>query len=580
MTTPTESTKAEIERFLCGSDPEVLCVTGEWGVGKTFLWRSTLKRIRELKVLKLTRYSYVSLFGSKSLDDVKSALFENMEWLDQEDLNFAQRGQAGMKALFGHAKRFTRLVEALPLPWNLGQVLAKAGSFSFSLIRNQIVCVDDLDRRSNNLELKDVLGLISFLREQRGCKVVLLLNDEQLGDKKKEFDGLLEKVVETKVVLAPTPAESAAIALPDQDAISTALRAHCETLGIRNIRVIKQIERLAQRIHPLLTDFAQSVRDQAVHSLTLFGWSKYDREHAPNMEFLKISSLERQLSKRDGDAPQSDEEANWESLLEKYNFTLSDDFDVALMKYVDSMILDTDEILNEARALQERKRIGELNGTYAAAWRKYHDSFDDNEDDVVREIVDSVKKCHEIMSLSNLNETVQFLKRLGRKAEATDVLEFFAGKHNEAGFWNPHDDPFARGPYDPDISAVKEQKKAATPKEFDVAEALVRAGRDLDAETIAKLATVPVQTYYDLISAAREEQLRSLVSSALDFRRILNATNDMRQVVGLMEEALRMIGRKSRLNALRVSKYGISVDESEIAEKPAPVSRRGMRKSR
>jgi hypothetical protein len=567
MTTSTESTTAEIERFLRGNDPEVLCVTGEWGVGKTFLWRSMLNRIRESNDLKLTRYSrysYVSLFGANSLEDVRLALVENMEWFDQDD---SGSGKAGWTTWVGDVTKLSRWAEALP---GIGQSLAKARSLSFALIWNQIVCIDDLDRASKNLELKDVLGLVSFLREQRGCKVALLLNDERLGDRKNEFDGLLEKVVETKVVFAPTASESASIALPDQDAVSTALRAHCETLGIRNIRVIKQIERLVRRVNGLLIDFAQPVRDQAIHSLILFGWSKYDRENAPSMEFLKISALERQLSRHNGDAPQSKEEANWESLLEKYNFTLSDDFDVSLIKYADSMILDTDEIQSEARALQERQRIGALNGTYEAAWRKFHDSFDDDEDDVVREIVDSVKKCYEIMSLSNLNETILFLNALGREAEAADVLEFFADKRNDAGFWNPHDNPFARGPYDPNISAMVERKKAATPKEFDVAAALVRAGRDLDAETIAKLAVVPVETYYDLISAAREGQLRSLVSSALDFRRIMNATDDMKKVVRLMEEALRMVARKSRLQALRVSKYGISVDEGGTSDDAPP----------
>jgi len=38
------------------------------------------------------------------------------------------------------------------------------------------------------------------------------------------------------------------------------------------------------------------------------------------------------------------EEAAWESLLSKYKFDRSDDFDLALMNYVDSMILDVDDV--------------------------------------------------------------------------------------------------------------------------------------------------------------------------------------------------------------------------------------------
>jgi hypothetical protein len=449
------------------------------------------------------------------------------------------------------------LAGALPL---VGQAFTRARSLYFSLIQSQIVCVDDLDRRSKNLDLKDVLGLISFLREQRGCKVAVLLNAGKLGDNKAEFDALLEKVVETKVVLAPTAAESAAIALPDPDAISVALRAHCETLGIRNIRVIKQIERLVRRVDALLTGFTEPIRKQATHSVTLFGWSKYDRDSAPTMEFLKIRPVEHRLL-RDEKAPRPEREKVWETLMEKYQFSRADDFDLALMEYVDSMVFNAEKIVAEARALQEQQRIGALHGTFEAAWRTFHDSFDENEDRVVRDIVEGAKRSYEVVSLRHLNEMISFLKRLGRKAEATDVLQFFAHNRRDVGYWTPQDDPFEGGPFDPEVSALIEQKKPIEPKEFDVSEALIRAGRDFDSDTIAKLARVPAQTYCDLISGARGERLRSLVLSAFEFRRILNATDDMRRVVSLMEEALRLVGRKSRLNKLRIKKYGVSIED-------------------
>jgi tRNA A37 threonylcarbamoyladenosine biosynthesis protein TsaE len=68
MTTSIEITKAEIKRFLTGSNPAVLCISGEWGVGKTFLWRLVLDELRNAKKLSLSRYSYVSLYrGEKGV---------------------------------------------------------------------------------------------------------------------------------------------------------------------------------------------------------------------------------------------------------------------------------------------------------------------------------------------------------------------------------------------------------------------------------------------------------------------------------------------------------------------------------
>jgi hypothetical protein len=105
----------------------------------------------------------------------------------------------------------------------------------------------------------------------------------------------------------------------------------------------KAAARAEPRQAALLIEFPRTIRNQAIHSLTLFGWSKYDRENSPKMEFLKTSSIERHLSRRHGNAPQSKEEAAWDSLLEKYQFRRSDKFDLALMKYADSMILNADE---------------------------------------------------------------------------------------------------------------------------------------------------------------------------------------------------------------------------------------------
>jgi hypothetical protein len=85
----------------------------------------------------------------------------------------------------------TPLASAIPI---IGPAFAKAGFLYFSLIRDQIVCIDDLERRGNGLDLKDVFGLVSFLREQRNCKVMLILNSDELGNSKVEFDTYLERL--------------------------------------------------------------------------------------------------------------------------------------------------------------------------------------------------------------------------------------------------------------------------------------------------------------------------------------------------------------------------------------------------
>ena len=72
-----ELLEKEIRRFLASADAEVLCISGKWGVGKTFAWNKYLQEADRDGAIGLKRYSYVSLFGRNSLDDVRSAIFEN-----------------------------------------------------------------------------------------------------------------------------------------------------------------------------------------------------------------------------------------------------------------------------------------------------------------------------------------------------------------------------------------------------------------------------------------------------------------------------------------------------------------------
>jgi len=317
---------------------------------------------------------------------------------------------------------------------------------------------------------------------------------------------------------------------------------------------------MARRVDEFMIEFSQAIRDQATHSLTLYGWSKYDRENSIKLEFLKTSPLERRLARGDQGAAEPPDEAAWGSLLVKYKYGHADDFDLTLLKYVDTMILDIDEIQSEARKLQEQRRVGALHGTLEAAWRPFHDSFNDNEDEVVSALLDGSKNSFEVASLPNLNVTVMLLKELGRQNDASNLLTFFAEHRNDVRYWTS-DDPFQRGPYDPDVRAIIEtkQQQQRDEQEFDLAVALMEAGQSYNSETIKRLAAVPVDAYRELIISSSGDRLRSIILSGLEFRRIGNASDDMVRVKELMEEALRMVGRHSLLNELRIKRYGVSV---------------------
>ena len=85
--------KEEIKRFLNSPEPEVLCIKGKWGVGKTFTWNEYFKQAVKDNKVSLQNYSYVSLFGQNSLEDLKYAIFENIDSLYQRNIkSFLSKG--------------------------------------------------------------------------------------------------------------------------------------------------------------------------------------------------------------------------------------------------------------------------------------------------------------------------------------------------------------------------------------------------------------------------------------------------------------------------------------------------------
>jgi hypothetical protein len=452
--TSTSIVRAEIVRFLKSEEPEVICISGEWGVGKTFTWQAGLDEVKANGSHALSRYSYVSLFGINSLEAFKLALFENLDFLDTPASSLIEKGWHNLKIVSARAKKLNQLASEIPY---VGKLLSKAGPLYFSMVHHQIICIDDIERRGEGLDLKDIFGLVSFLREQRACKVALLLNADALGGDKKDFDKYFEKVIDALLVFAPTAAEATEIALKGNDKETDLLRQNCEALGISNIRVIKKIERLVRQLAPELKGFTDELYYQAIHSLTLFGWSKFQPQLAPPLEFYRVSSTARYLEMRAGKKPSSEEE-KWTALLTQYNFSSVDEFDAELMRFVDTGVLDKPKLI--ARATEQNSKLENVkrSGSLEKAWRPFHDSFESDVDNVTSSIMQGMKESIDVVSLANLDAAVTLLKEIDKFDEAQELLRYYSDR-KPPEYWDPSNDPFERKLVDPDVVSVSSEAR-------------------------------------------------------------------------------------------------------------------------
>ncbi|TXI04647.1 MAG: hypothetical protein E6Q76_12135 [Rhizobium sp.] len=265
--------RAVLERFLTSSESEVLALTGAWGVGKTFAWNAALKDAALRSQIKRPQYCYVSLFGLKTINDLRLALFSklmdtsiigkdvtlkvvNEEWL-----------ALGKAQVRGWLARLRPIANAAPKG---GATISVAiDTFAPYFVKDALICLDDLERTEINVA--DVLGLISELKEERNCKIALLFNFDKL-DGKTKYREYKEKVVDYEVVYAPTVAESTSLVFPADLEHRELVERTVAELEIVNVRVLRRMVHVLNRIAETTQGMHDDVRQQALVSGIFLSW--------------------------------------------------------------------------------------------------------------------------------------------------------------------------------------------------------------------------------------------------------------------------------------------------------------------
>jgi len=134
-------------------------VTGEWGIGKTHQVEHALDE---------DQFYYVSLYGLRSSEEVRAAVFAQMYPLMHKVKGFisdAKQAASDASGLFA----FGSLAPGL------------LGAFFDQTVRaDRILIFDDLERCS--IEKSDLLGIINQYVEHSGCRVIVIAHDGKIAD--------------------------------------------------------------------------------------------------------------------------------------------------------------------------------------------------------------------------------------------------------------------------------------------------------------------------------------------------------------------------------------------------------------
>jgi hypothetical protein len=543
----------EIERFLASAEPEVLCLRGKWGVGKTYCWNAILRQARDRGAIALKTYAYVSLFGRDSLTQLKYAIFENgMPLADIGAEPTVETFKSNTEGLFKRlGKQGFSFLQTLP---QAGDYASELQALSFLSVRERLICIDDLERMGRHLPMKDVLGLISDLRDQKGCKIVLILNDDALeGSDRRDFELYNEKVIDRSLEFAPEPSDSVRIAILGEEPALKTLRAALVALGIVNIRVIKKIERLVRHVAPLLNGFDAVLIEQAVRSLTLLGWSAYSKD-APTLEFLRLERGRHVFALGEGETV-SEAAGEWNALLDGYGFTTMDEFDVALLMGIQRGYFDESRLVLWAAKRAESIRAAHGGGSFEAAWRLYTDSFADNEAEVAQAVYDAVRNNVAFVSPLNLNAAVKLLKDLKRPDEAAEALRFYMSRRTDGrGFFDLDAYPFAADITDADVRAAFDARYRAFADDRSATDVLLAVARNRACghSDLAFLSQLRAEDFIGLFKAQKGAHRARIIHAAIRLDRLAGQSDEAKAIAAVARDALIKIAAESPLNRRRV----------------------------
>ena len=203
------SNQQRLEEYLVGnegylksdiSNGKVIMLSGKWGSGKTFFWKKVIATDEFKKELsdKNSAYSYVSLYGKSSIEEIENDIFAQIYFSAIGGDNLVTKT---FSTFTKYSKRcgnlfssfdFSKLAEGLE-----GEQKDNKERVALERLKNgAIICFDDFERKSKDIDLNDLFGFIANLTMEFDCKVVIILNDDVFeGEEKKIFSNVKEKSV-------------------------------------------------------------------------------------------------------------------------------------------------------------------------------------------------------------------------------------------------------------------------------------------------------------------------------------------------------------------------------------------------
>lgn len=190
--------KDQITSYLTLNDLGALQISGSWGSGKTYYLRRTL-----IDHIKREGYNpiVVSVFGTQSIEEITKKIFnEYFKTVKVDEKTNREKLSHYIKKVKIKAEKIIKNTNWLKNYVDIDGLINLSSNLHSIIDAKTVICFDDFERLSKNIEKDDFLGFVNELVENSGLKVIIIANE--IGIKEGELS-YKEKVVGKTIWFTP-----------------------------------------------------------------------------------------------------------------------------------------------------------------------------------------------------------------------------------------------------------------------------------------------------------------------------------------------------------------------------------------
>lgn len=542
--------KQTIDEFILNDENNLLIIKGNWGVGKTYYWQNIIKEASEKKTIGKKRYAYVSLFGVDNLELLKETTLFSIV-----DSNNVHKSGTVSKIDKELGKVLSEITKTDFFKKYTGNVL---NTIAFSALQDTLICFDDIERRSKSLTINHIFGLASLLKEQHNCKVVFILNDSKLEDSQAEFNIQREKLADYELEFAPLPEEVFDYIFDSSTTHYEFIKKCCLSLEIKNIRTLQKIKSFIKRISRHFKGKEKVATEVVIRSLILFVWAYYDKEDENvSLEVVKNHKLASVYVKERNKQEIKPEERKIDDLLNNYGRWFITEIDIPLISFVENGFLNTESFLKEFEDINKREIARKGNDDYRKAWDLYNQSFENNEEEFVEELVSGFNKNVEYIESHSLESSVSVLRDLGEDAKADSLIDKYIETHRS--IFIPEYEQTIFYSSMKDAYLLQKIKKVIDSYEynfeFNKTIEKIAFEKYSSYQEIKFLASHTTDDFIKYFKSVKSDNLYYYIKGCLQLGEFPDSQGYRQKIFSMTKEALETIASESKFNKVKISKW-------------------------